>query len=55
MVPLNKRGPKEKPEAEKKVAIRIWVKKKHHAKASKEAKTIERKYNSIESNSAVRA
>lgn len=51
----NKRGPKEKPEAEKKQAIRIWVKKKYHAKASKEAKALERKYDTIEGNSAVRA
>jgi hypothetical protein len=39
-----KRGPKEKPEKEKKVPVRIWVKKKYYAKASKEAKAIERKY-----------
>jgi hypothetical protein len=45
-----KRGPKEKPDSEKKVAIRIWVKKKYHAKAAKEAKKIEREYNSSLSN-----
>lgn len=48
-----KRGPKEKPESEKKVAVRIWVKRKFYGKASKEAKTIERKYNSDLSNKEV--
>lgn len=42
---MKKRGPKTKPESEKKVAIRIWVKKKYYAKAKKQAAAIEGIYN----------
>lgn len=50
---MKKRGPKNKPDAEKKVAIRIWVKKKYFTKAKKQALAIERIYNTKESKIAV--
>lgn len=41
---MKKRGPKEKPEKDKKVPVRIWVKKKHQKRAAEDAKIIEQKY-----------
>jgi hypothetical protein len=49
MVTKQKRGPKPKPENEKKVPVKIWVKKKYFTKAQQEANAIERKYNTNES------
>lgn len=48
MVAKVRRGPKEKPQSEKKVPVKIWVKQKHFKAAKKDADEIERKYNTIE-------
>lgn len=44
-----KRGPKPKPEQEKKVPVKIWVKKKYFSKAKQEVDAIERKYSATPS------
>ena len=43
---LKRRGPKLKPEDEKKVAVIFWVKKKYYKEAKLKADGIERKYDS---------
>jgi hypothetical protein len=44
-----RRGPKEKPAEEKKVAVVFWVKQKHYLEAKKDANVIERKYHTKKS------
>ena len=43
-----RRGPKEKPQQEKKVPVKFWVKQKHFKAAKKDAEDLEGKYNSIQ-------
>lgn len=45
---IKKRGPKPKAEMEKKVPVKIWVKKKYYKPAKIECDAIERKFTAIE-------